>query len=64
MFPKRLLRNNPLPLGLGRIQFLIKPFEIEFGPFIDEINIKEKIIRECADMATMDKIKSKYIFKE
>ena len=34
-------------------------FDIEFQPFIDEINAKEGVIRECADAATMDRVKSK-----
>ena len=40
-----------------KILSLVKPFDIEFGPFIDEINAKEKVIRDCADSATMDRIK-------
>ena len=38
---------------------MFKPFDIEFGPFIDEMNAKERAIRECADGATMDRIRSK-----
>ena len=34
-------------------------FDIEFQPFIDEINVKEGVIRECADAATMERVKSK-----
>ena len=36
----------------------LKSFDIEFQPFIDEINAKEGAIRECADAATMERIRS------
>ena len=36
----------------------LKSFEIEFQPFIEEINTKEVVIRQCADAATMDRIRS------
>ena len=35
-----------------------KPFNVDVQPFIDEITEKEKMIRECADVATMERIKS------
>ena len=34
-------------------------FDIEFQPFMEEINAKEGVIRECADAATMERVKSK-----
>ncbi|RPB25175.1 hypothetical protein L211DRAFT_848057 [Terfezia boudieri ATCC MYA-4762] len=34
-----------------------KPFAVEFQPFIDDISRKEKTVQECADMATMDRIR-------
>ena len=37
---------------------ILKPFDIEFQPYIDGINTKEKLIREYADAATMERIKS------
>ena len=36
----------------------LKSFDIEFKPFIEEINAKEEAIRECADAATMERIRS------
>ena len=38
---------------------VLKPFDIEFQPFIDEINTKEGAIRQCADAATMERVRSK-----
>ena len=37
---------------------LLRPFDIEFQPFVEEINKKEEVIRECADAATMERIRS------
>ncbi|KAF8436126.1 hypothetical protein BGX38DRAFT_1215711 [Terfezia claveryi] len=34
-----------------------KSFDIEFQSFIKDINSKERVIRECADAATMEKIR-------
>lgn len=48
-----------LKLGIEKITKILKPFDIEFQPFIDEINAKEGAIRRCADAATMERIKSK-----
>ncbi|KAI5804812.1 hypothetical protein DFH27DRAFT_386729 [Peziza echinospora] len=39
-------------------KLLLKPYSMEFKPFIDDILEKEKRVRECADLATMDTIKS------
>ena len=47
-------------LGIQKIQNVLKPFEIEFGPLIAEIDAKEKVIRDCADNATMVRIKGEY----
>ena len=47
---------KPKP-GLKRFMGTLKPFDIEFQPFIEEINAKEGVIRECADAATMERIK-------
>ena len=39
------------------------PFDIEFQPFIEEIDAKVAVIREYADAATMEGIKgTTYIF--
>lgn len=44
----------------GRERFFstLKSFEVEFLPFIEEISAKEKVIREYADVATMEKTRS------
>ena len=38
----------------------LKSFDIEFQPFIEEINAKEGAIREYADAVTMERVRSKY----
>ena len=43
---------------MKKIAITLKSFEIEFQPFIEEINTKEGIIRQCADAATMDRVRS------
>ena len=35
----------------------LKSFDVEFLPFIEEINAKEEVIREYADAATMERIR-------
>ena len=47
-------------LGIEKVANILKPFDLEFQPFIDEINAKEEVIRECADAATMERIRSTY----
>ena len=39
---------------------MLQNFDIEFKPFIDDMSEMEKRVRECADIATMDRIKSMY----
>ena len=39
---------------------MLKPFAITMQPFIDEITMKEGVIRDCADRATMENIRSVY----
>ncbi|KAF8421773.1 hypothetical protein EV426DRAFT_188014 [Tirmania nivea] len=36
---------------------MLKPFAIEFQPFIDDITRKEKAIKKCANIATMERIR-------
>ncbi|KAF8432861.1 hypothetical protein BGX38DRAFT_226934 [Terfezia claveryi] len=36
---------------------ILKPFAIEFQPFIDDITGMGKTVQECADMATMERIR-------
>ena len=36
---------------------MLKPFAIEFQPCIDDIIGKEKTVQECANMATMERIR-------
>ena len=45
--------------GMKKMTKVFKPFDIEFQPFIDEINTKEEAIRKCADAATMERVRSK-----
>ena len=45
-------------LGSEKFAITMNPFDIEFQSFIDEINAKEGTIRECADAATMEGIRS------
>ena len=52
-------------LGITRITNKLKSFDLEFRPFIDEMNAKQGVIRECADAATMERVRGKckfYIF--
>jgi len=44
--------------GIKKFASTLKSFDIEFLPFIEEINAKEEVIRECADAATMERIRS------
>ncbi|KAF8436094.1 hypothetical protein BGX38DRAFT_1215396, partial [Terfezia claveryi] len=43
--------------GLKKVTNTLTSFEIEFQPFIEDINAKERVIREYADAATMEKIR-------
>ena len=43
---------------MKKLAITLKSFEIEFQPFIEEISAKEGVIRQCADAATMDRVKS------
>jgi len=45
-------------LGIKKFASTLKSFDIEFQPFIEEINTKEGVIREFADAATMERIRS------
>ena len=36
----------------------LRSFDIEFQPFIEEIDAKEGVLRRCADAATMERVKS------
>ena len=42
---------------------MLKPFAITMQPFVDEITMKEGAIRDCADRATMENIRSMYMPK-
>lgn len=50
-------------LGINKITNALKSFDMEFQPFIEEINAKEGVIREYADAATMERVRSKYSSK-
>ena len=51
--------TEPNP-GLKKLAKPLKSFDLEFQPFIEDINAKELVIRECAGAATMGRVKSKY----
>ena len=51
-----LLANSQL--GIKKIANTLKPFDLEFQPYIEEINAKEGDIRKYADAASMERIKS------
>ena len=38
----------------------MKSFDIEFQPYLEEINAKEGVIRTCADAATMERVRGKH----
>ena len=46
--------------GIQKLAKPLKSFDLEFQPFIEEINAKERVIRDCADAATMERVRSKY----
>jgi len=54
-----MLKKNHL--GVKKAVNILKPFAIEFQPFIDDITGKEKAVQECADMATMERIRGLFI---
>ena len=56
IYAQRVLKS----LGVKKAVNMLKPFAIEFQPFIDEIAGKEKTVQECADMATMERIRSMF----
>ena len=49
--------------GVKKFSSILKSFDIEFQPFIEEINAKEEVIQECADAATMERIRSMILHK-
>ena len=44
--------------GIAKFGTALKSFDIEFQPFIEEIDAKVEAIRKSADAATMERIKS------
>ena len=46
--------------GIKKLAKPLKSFDLEFQPFIEEINAKEQVIREYADAATMERVRSTY----
>ena len=45
-------------LGMKRLANILMPFDVEFKPFIEEINAKERVIHERAGATFMERIKS------
>ena len=56
--PHMLLNYAKPKSGGGKFAVALKSFDIEFRPFIEEINAKERAIQEYADAATMERIRS------
>jgi len=56
---EHMLKKNYL--GVKKAVHMLKPFAIEFQPFFDDITGKEKTVQECADMATMERIRGVFI---
>ena len=50
-------RYRTMILGIKKLQCGLKPFEIELKPFLDEISLKERVIREYLDTPTLVRIK-------
>ena len=48
---------------MKKVTHLLKPFDVEFQPFIDEIDAKERLVRECADAMTMERIKGIILYR-
>jgi len=48
-------------LGVKKAVNMLKPFAVEFQPFIDDITGKETTVQECADIATMERTRSTLI---
>ena len=49
-------------LGMKKLSTTLQSFDIEFLPFIEEINAKQEAIRAYADAATMERVRSKFSF--
>ena len=62
MITEQMLRKNYYYLGVKKSVNVVKPFAIEFQPFIDDITGKEKTVQECADMATMERIRGMFVY--
>ena len=58
----KVLNCSNSKLGIARITNTLKPFDIVFQPFIEEINAKERAIREYADAASMERIRSTILY--
>ena len=57
---ERMLDTENNSLGVKKAVNMMKPFAIEFQPFIDDITGKEKTVQECADMATRERIRGMF----
>ena len=56
----KILDYTKLRLGAKKLANMLQLFDLEFLPFITEIDAKEEVIREFADAATMKRIGSMY----
>ena len=62
MYVSSIIKPPPytkLKLGIKKIASKLKSFDLEFKPFIDEMNARVGVIRECANTATMERVKGK-----
>ena len=57
MHIRYLLYYAKLKSGRKKLANMLKSFDIEFWPFIEEIDAKEGVIRKYADAATMERIR-------
>ena len=55
-----LLGYTKLSLGVNKLAKMLQSFDLEFQPFIQEIDAKEEVIRGFAGAATMKRIGSMY----
>lgn len=55
MRTKYFLTTKSIEIVAKKIVITLKPFALEFQPFVEEILQCERVVKECADMSTMEK---------
>lgn len=65
IFRVEVCKSDTIPLhyakptsGMTKFVMTLKSFEVEIQPFIKDMNEKEGFIREYADAATMERVRS------